>query len=604
MFRKLFTPEEKKDSSSSSDSEPSEIVTKADIPEIPRKRHFFRKPLLWTDPKPHISQDTKPADPYASRLYLPRSKSFSFRQTGHKDQFLCLPRSKSVHFAENILTVRFVEPRPDAREKSQRIDWKNVDVPNVSTVSSNTDSEDISNDTLQRVQSTLGNIFCSDSPVEEQKEKTPKAIPNHIQPPEEDLDNLSGSQSSDLEEDTESENSTDKRHAIAQIELLYPIYRQTCELVRLDCTDISQCNLNQIKADIRASLDDAATNITSTVKIMKGLQVQVRDYRSETSLMLEENAELHTLLKEKDREVTKLQEQLYDLGSKCTSPNEKPDRLAREKALMAENSNLLQKEESQKFELDQMKRKIDEAIEEKNRITQKLHKELQACHDREKCLKEEDLETRREIGKHKSENENLRQRLEMANKLADVNSEMENKTLKMQIDAQNNKLTSLETKLKDDNAQIDGLKKKYKQLLLSEKAKTTELDRVKISNRIAVESFRKFIKSSFEALAPIFQPESTQEYTQAYYGFSQTTVFDESHKSAIVLICAFLLTTIRNLLAQYLRNEKAFETEVGNRLSYQQEVLSTFTKITHRILQSQNGRVVLAPPKERKKSSL
>lgn len=603
MFRKLFTPEEKKEESSSSGSEASEIVTKADIPEIPRKRHFFRKPLLWNDPKPNLSTDTKPPNPYGNRLYLPRSKSFSFRQSGHKDQFLCLPRSKSVHFAENILTVRFVDPIPKKGQKPQRVDWKNVEVPNDSLESSNADSEDISSDTLQRVQATLGHIFCPDSPLNDAKAANCPAADEDGSTKTENEDNeTDDSKSLDSEEDSEIPDSAEKRNTIADIELLYPIYQQTCELVQLDCISISKCNLNQIKADIRASLDDAVANITSTVKIMKGLQAQVRNYKSEVSAVNEENSELHNLLKEKDREALQLKEQLCTMRNRLTSQNEGTDRLAREKALKAENSELLQREESAKFELDQMKRKLDEIVEEKNRAAQKLQLQLQESGHRELSLQKKDTEMTQKLERERHENKSLRNELEIAKMKSNDQSSVENKSLKMQIAAQTSTITNMESKLKEENAKIDGLKQKYKQLLLSEKAKISELEKVQFSNRIAVDAFRKFIKSSFEALAPIFQPQSTQEYTQAYYGFSQTTIFDESHQSAIALICAFLLTTIRNLLAQHLRNEKALESEVENRLKYQQEVLSTFTKMTHRILQSQTGRVSLAPPKEHKKS--
>lgn len=564
MFRKLFTPEDKKEDSFSSDSGESEIVTKADIPELPRKRRFFRKPHAWND-KPEIS-DTKPS---TSRLCLPRSKTFSFRQSGQKNQFLCLPRSKSVHFAENILTVRFVDPIPTTQNDG--VDWKNVEVPN-GTDSSN--SEDISSDTLQRVQATLGHIFSPESP---QKSKAATLELEGSKPTKDEED----SDTDDSKSFEEEPDSTEQRTTLAQIELLYPIYQQACDLAQLNCTDISQCNLNQMKADIRASLDDSVTNINSTVKIMKGLQAQVREFKSDISTINEENSELHILLKEKDAEVLQLKEQLYTMKNKL-SHSELTGQSALEKALKAENSELLQREESSKFEIEQIKRKLDEVTEEKTRALEAL-----------------DKDNRQKLEIQKCQNEILRQQLEQTKELA---CSTENKTLQAQIEAQHSTITSLQGKLKQESEKIDGLKQKYKQLVLSEKAKLSELEKVQYSNRIAIDAFRKFIKSSFEALAPIFQPQSIQEYTQAYYGFSQTTVFNESHQSAIALICAFLLTTIRNLLAQYVRNEKALEGEVENRLRYQQEVLSTFTKMTQRILHSQNGRVALGPPKERKKS--
>lgn len=631
MFRKLFTPEKRRCESTSSETGSSEVITKADIPEIPLKQHFFGKPLVWKDP---TWKEATKSDSLSSTPRIPRSKSFSFRTLTKRDQVLCLPRSKTVQFADQI------HDRAKVEESETELYGSDS-----STLISASEEGKLSEETIQKVQANLGTIFSPEN------EQMPSESENDdiVSEPQTKTCNDETTESSFL--DSYGENEEEAKENQTHIELLYPIYSQACSIVQLDPMDLAVCTLEQMKADIKAAMDDTGTNMNSTIRIMKGLKTKVNELSGQIAEVTEENVELKKRLEKKESDIDDLKE-LFHTSKEAQNENRKLKedltqkerqleefkqknealeksiqkgknseekkltyisekmsedsfRASKDKALENENKELVAKIESLKVELVQMKQKA-EYVNEANAKLDQYKKELRAQHDRAQDMVEKDFKMCKALKEKDEEIDSVRKENIL---LKENQAEQKEMSLKMEaeLEAQKKKNTSLAEKLRDTQSSIEMYKQKYHHIISTEKELMKELEKYQTSNRIVVELLRKFIKSNFEALALAFQPESTQEFAQAYYEFSEIKIFTTADRGTVSLLCAFLLSSTRSLLSQCLKNEKVLEAEVENRLKYQKDVLQTFTKMTSRILHSQNLKAKAGPPgtfSDRRRTSL
>ena len=354
-----------------------------------------------------------------------------------------------------------------------------------------------------------------------------------------------------------------------------------------------------MKADIKAAMDDTGTNMNSTIRIMKGLKTKVNELSGQIAEVTEENVELKKRLEKKESDIDDLKE-LFHTSKEAQNENRKLKedltqkerqleefkqknealeksiqkgknseekkltyisekmsedsfRASKDKALENENKELVAKIESLKVELVQMKQKA-EYVNEANAKLDQYKKELRAQHDRAQDMVEKDFKMCKALKEKDEEIDSVRKENIL---LKENQAEQKEMSLKMEaeLEAQKKKNTSLAEKLRDTQSSIEMYKQKYHHIISTEKELMKELEKYQTSNRIVVELLRKFIKSNFEALALAFQPESTQEFAQAYYEFSEIKIFTTADRGTVSLLCAFLLSSTRSLLSQCLKSE-------------------------------------------------
>ncbi|GEQ70989.1 hypothetical protein JCM33374_g4670 [Metschnikowia sp. JCM 33374] len=136
---------------------------------------------------------------------------------------------------------------------------------------------------------------------------------------------------------------------------------------------------------------------------------------------------------------------------------------------------------------------------------------------------------------------------------------------------------------------IGNVQKYITNLSKQDAIKTRFLEEMCQSNAIAMESLAMLLKTSFEVLIPIFHLESTEQFTQMYCEYSKLQVLADKDRCTIMVLCNFLLNSQRELLSSHQKNEKMLETEINDRLKYQQQVLDSFTSIVKQVLDNKRG---------------
>lgn len=706
MFKRIFhsrhaLPTPETEASSSSESGESEIVSPAEIHTATESRHFFRRPIAVEfapkSEKPvHASKNnvqeqndekeektTSPGYLQPPHLLLKKSRSFSFRLRPNSSSMFKVPRSKSVHFADQVQVVElglskkneeYLKKEPEPPDEENRS--------SSSVYTDDTGDSSASEETMKRVGESLEKIFNGET-QSAQVSETDEATDE------------SSSLQENVADDSGSEANPEKHESM---ELLYGIYKHMCHTLELGPNDVNKCTVFQLETDIHTGLDDLAANLQSTTDIMHTLRSKVEKHDTEAEQVLntlnmqrsqiddlkktnenlqdelskmshrEDQAdekmqyELSQAYLEIDKIVAHFETQISENHATIQNQRMEIENLKKEsakteeglrsqaRALMSRNSEveaqleeaLSQIRESAKtrkvleLTIERLKRdktsiedetaakvdKINQSHEDEmkklvlkfdneyaslnkyhaqekenlenelngekfaNANWEKLHLEkiaslevkVESCEN----LKQNNALLKREVEYLENENKNLKSKLEEA-QVAEAEkikkTQANNTTLRTQAVDLNAQVNKLSAQLQNSNCTISKLENDIKNHNMKEKSKLKHYLQILNSNTFAVETLRKFIKATFEVLTPIFHPDSTNQFTQAFYEYSQVRVFELTHHSMATLLCTFILTAIRDLVKEWMKTEKKLEAEVKNRLAYQREVLQTFSKI-------------------------
>lgn len=722
MFKKIFhsrhqfpTPET--DASSSSESGELEIVSASEIQTLTENRHFFKRPLAFefaprgvktvttkgpasTEqmgnskenhkiPRENSKENVKFASSAKLKsspdppLVLKKSRSFSFRFRPNSSAMFKVPRSKSVHFADQVQVVELDLSKKIEDTKTSGNDEKiDDDEDRSSSLVYSEESEE-----QKKVGEHLGEIFC-------QNDKE-----NVVKDPDNDVTETSSSFEQNAVLDLE----------VSQpLDVLYGIYKHMCHTLEFGPAEMDETSVYQLETEIHTGIDDLAANLKSTTEIMHTLRTkcQRRDtealelyngYDMQKNEMLELQETNRKLVEENERlklaeaangkaeedlaqafgetdkivkhfelklveneqimheqrekieslqnessQAEQVRSQLELLGLRIAQVEQQLEEAmdqiresgkARKQIELSIESLKKEKfENSEKFECDmrdlkeahrteieELKLKYeneyarlhDHCSTEKQRYEAELVNEREANGKWEKLHQEKisklevkvkayiDLKTRngeleaklREAEEsmesfqksHFHELEQVRAAEIDRNKKTQANN-TQLRSLAIELNAQANKLSA---QLQNLAANVAKLETELKNCNLKEKAKHKHYQQILSSNIFAVETLRKFVKSTFEVLTPIFHPDSINQFTQAYYEYAEVKVFEISHHSSVTLLCTFILTAIRDLVKEWMKTERKLEVEIENRLKYQKEVLATFLKIARKF----NGKV-------------
>lgn len=649
MFKKIFPAASSKLLTASSQSGDSEVLTGNDLPKAAEKRHFFKSPLKWELPTKDSSTAT--LDPFDKRLTMTKSRSFSFHFRANNDSTFRLPKSKSVHFADDLdirphkpekrgifarspsepnLITSPSEASEDSLSSEKAETLTRRDVPSTSTPTASDD--EIEGDSRERVAAKLEDLFSNEESLDDEPAKESQILPS----------------------------------------ILYEIYEKVCSLVDLEVQEEYAQDDAQLRTLILTGLEDSKTRLDLERKRYakaktenKRLKFQVQSLSSSldsfksfdakssgsasASLKAAEDEiqRLTSLVKEKDRELERfalsvktieeeshqltllleqhklessttmesLRSQVEQLKSEHAEAErvhtcfvrEFGDMWSQEKqALMSQ----IQAQSQRAKELERFQTQEYEACRQEIMELQAKCKLLQSSRLKSEALIEDlnaklaekelcvtTLEVKlQEITNNSPELESLKnEKLQWKQQSETLKAELEasfaklesdNKALRLQLETSKSKLGALTAQVQSSNTLVSKMKRDFSTSVHNEAEKAKELQDLKTSNLFAVETFKKLVKGTFEALAPVFQPESTELFTQTYYDFSRVKIITVDSQAIATILCNFLLMAVRELLSLHQKNERMLENEIQDRLKYQSQVLHAFQKIAGQILGS------------------
>jgi len=688
---------------SSSDSGESECVSPEEVRAATEDRYFFRKPLDFAPTSSNISTSMK-ASLNGQRMLqtdnlqkmetnesqMKRSRSFSFRFRPHSNSIFKVPRSKSVHFAEQVQVADVNTSEPP---RSKVINSSSPDIPSEENRSSSsmytdeTADSSASENTMKRVGESLETIF------KKRSDSTDENTRNEIVTAE---DTDSGD---DSHNETFEVGKVEIKQVTPTITYLYKIYEHLCHTLELRPQVEESFTMEHLETDIHTCIEDLQANLKSTTEIMHGLKSRIKRREEESAELF---SELETLKKQLNlleetvyllrNEIMQLKENKMDsdeceqMHQELSKAYQEIDKIVScyEKELSECKTNLLSRakeiiliKENNSKEESALRSQYDDAMKRCNEMEKSLHatntnktelKEIKSLHQRN------EREFELQIGQLQREVKDLNDRLEESEKqnhklerekdkmTSDLNGEISlmrsklnqdlstgvqlqeaNRMLKTSLEEKiqeydlsenqnlllRNQIKKLQRDLDDQNnnhskhfdeallAEYDKVKKfqisntalrsqvleleaqvakgtsqlrncqltisklqlEMKTAVLKEKARVQDYQAVHNSNTFVVGVLRKYMKTTFEILAPMFHHSSADEFTQVFYEYSRVQIFDVTHHSMVTLLLAFLLAAVRDIVREYMRVERLLEAEIGNRQNYQKEVLQMFSKI-------------------------
>lgn len=630
MFRKMFRPQgsSKKSLSVSSISGESELVSPAEI--AAAEPQFVPNSLEIGSPDRDTSAAT--LDPF-DRKKLGKSRSFSF-QFQNKDRSFKVPRSKSVHFEDDLeISPRakdrkkmFIKPilsRPFSPEKRARVLKEQEEPPEATSSSVYSDDEASSDGKRERVAANLENHFLGSlfedaffddadtigshtkdgSPLYDIYTKVCGLVELDVQPEyafdQPQLLHLILSGIADIAERMQQEKS---RYIEAKVEL---------KRLSGQIEQISSAELDSSKS--RSEMEQRLVSQQKKIaELNKALAEKEADSRASKCVLQQE---INSLLQEKQRAEAANAKQIADNDAKWNKEKEKLTYLVlstREKA--DETTEFLNEEITMQRESNLELRSKCDVLELRNTEldiqleASKLQFEDKARLLETKAREVEELVVSNRISHDKlaaKDQERMRKQAELELRLAEeekakrVSDEERNAALALQEDNRV-KINSLTLQLQSVTAAFNKIKKEQAVSSSKEAERVKELHELKTSNQIAVEVFKKMVKGNFESLVSVFQAESAEQFTQTYYDFARLRYYTKSSQETATILCNFLLMTTRELVHQHSKNEQMLQTEIQDRLKYQGQVLNTFQRIAAQILSSNRKSGPRLSPRKKK----
>ncbi|OBA19857.1 hypothetical protein METBIDRAFT_12893 [Metschnikowia bicuspidata var. bicuspidata NRRL YB-4993] len=709
MFRKIFhsttvgKPGETPKAclvSESSVSEESEIITPGEIPN-PERRFFLRRPLRL---KPASRENQlsyfRTLDPFDIKLNLKRSNSFSFKSKldNSVQTTLGLPRSKSVHFADNLTTYHEFKPHfgkdidemesafeefrkrkqnePAAESESEESE-DSEDEESLET--KERDSDELKTQNVAKTYAVKDNTVNFKTSVGDQKisQKTNVA---DVNTKFKDGIDIAGKYLQSVFEDSTAERQLGKAQSTfggfdnsdsTDVDLvsekgrkdgyLYEIYEQLCGLRDIKAKEEAACDPQQLKSEIRCGVADIGDSLSGCRDQLEQSNSEVRKLRyilQQTTQELEVRTILANQTKTLSKTLKQSQESVQDKMDQIKSLTAKIEEIEKDKAIEAtiyvSNTKLKAEIEEQLREsriqvsnlqeelknvqslqtTDESSEKEKSELEEQLRQAKKAALDLQAFQEAEKAVLHE--EYTREQSRVKALEQEVKENLLviqekdaalktqkaikdqqlneaslMINEVGLRYEEKKSQVVKIlenleclrfsqtnnqrlsssHSGTQERKSSHIEPKFPSPNLELDlesdiitNIQKGIANLMTKHLESSKHLEEVTTSNKIAVEGLTTLIKGSFDILAPILHRDCTEQFQNLYDEFSQNEVLSQQRKCLVTVLSNFVLNSQRELLLQHSKNEQMLETEIKDRLKYQQQVLDSFTKIATKIL--------------------
>lgn len=353
--------------------------------------------------------------------------------------------------------------------------------------------------------------------------------------------------------------------------------------------------------------ESASIRVSNAVEEKEILKQRLKEI--ETSFLVD--------LKAKDTELSALKSECQKLKLNVASKVEEIDQLN------AERNDLASKLESSQCKVETLQEaKLD--LENKVNVRVSNYKELEECNlDLRKNLdlyEAECISFETQITKFKTRISNLDADL-MQSQLEKEQATQEKlkihellETLQKQIAKNNEELGSF--KCENDKAleqlkalKLDlGSKNEQLEILKAEKARTEDelskqvalvakltnevakrrsdfktcfdaCQKLQWSNRFVVDSSRRLLKSTYEALAPVFLPQSASDYAQAYYEFIRIGIFSPENQMTLTNLSTELIGAVRQMVKLYAEAHDAIAAEKVERIDFQKTSMAAITKM-------------------------
>lgn len=704
MLKKFFhnrtVPGSEKELDSSFDSGESEIVTPEEIRAATEDRYFFRKHFEFAPKSSDASCTTKEDEVKQKSAKsqdfqkhpdeMKRSRSFSFRFRPHSSSMFKVPRSKSVHFADEVQVAGADSSEPPSSQLT-KLSPEAHNEENRSSSSLYTDDtpqSSASEETMKRVGQSLETIFRN-------KPVTPDQNP--VEATEigasDDVDSVDKTHDEPFDVDPQPLSST----------ALNKIYEHLCHVLELRPQSTESLTEKYLEADIHTCIDDLGANLKSTTDIMHSLKSRIKKREDETvdllkgleplqqnlSLLKKSNEELqeevdflkeggmgsderkqmHQELTEAYQEIDKIVACYEEELDRCKDESQarinnlllvNKDSDKKQEALQSqyneaterctdlenlvqttniENKKLKEVEEAlrrqvethdvQKEKLEQELKQVKEQLEGYEEICQgyenakakwktqfneemyhlknELKKEAASCHDLEESVRRLSSsveEKAQNLEMTETQNTLLRNEILILQEMKDDSKELYdkreeeaalaerdkvkklqavNKALKAQMLEQESQIAKVTSQLQNCQQTTSKLQLDIKTATLKEKNCLQKYQAILNSNTFVAGALRRYMKTTFEILSPMFHHSSAEEFTKVFYEYSRVQIFDTSHHSMVTLLFSFLLAAVRDVVHEYIRVEQLLKEEIGNRKKHQKEVLQMFSKI-HKLL--------------------
>lgn len=246
---------------------------------------------------------------------------------------------------------------------------------------------------------------------------------------------------------------------------------------------------------------------------------------------------------------------------------------------------------------------LRKSLENYKKLTSELTEKIQKM---TKAIEAKDLEnslSKAEIKKLCFERDSILQSLEsLRGKIADgskelLEAESRNAEALKQLQALCEKQQQEATRFTEELEQKVREKNELVKIMAQKDAKCNELEQevkrrkvkfqtcfngfqtAKWSNTFAVETMRKFLKSTYESLVPLIPRETASENTQLYYEVSRIEVFTKENQSVLTRLTTALIESNRQVMRAYAELSDTLSKERRARDITQKESMAVIRKL-------------------------
>lgn len=323
----------------------------------------------------------------------------------------------------------------------------------------------------------------------------------------------------------------------------------------LDATNQDREALWTAKVDLERKLQDYIIKIESLETAEKECKATIRQ---KEALI----AEKVSIIKNFERNAQKHEEVSEALTRKNlelkigleTCQTEKSNFEARVKELGVERESFLQS-------LESLQRKVDDGSKELKEVESKNLEALKQLRDL--------------FNKQQQE-------------AAQSSKELENKELERKL---------LDQKVVDLNAEVLQLKKEVKTRRANFHTCFDGFETMKWSNNFTVETMKKLLKSTYEAMAPFLAREAASANAQLYYEVNRIMVFSKDNQTSLTELTTALIESSRQVSREYAETLEALRVERKGRAESQRESMAVIRRLarTNRRMQKASRQIEEIP---------
>lgn len=340
----------------------------------------------------------------------------------------------------------------------------------------------------------------------------------------------------------------------------------------LRANNLRVIDLKSENNELKESLDATNQDRESLWKAKVDLERKLQDYIIRIESLGTAEKEYKAIIRQKDATIAEKMNIIENFESHAQKHNEVSKALARENSLLKEDL------ETCRTEKLKSQARVEELCVERDSFLQSLA-----------SLQDKVEDGSRELKEVESKNlEALKQLRELFDKqqqeAAQSSKELENKELGRML---------LERKVVDLNAEILQLKKEVKTRRANFHTCYDGFETMKWSNNFTVETLKKLLKSTYEAMAPFLAREAASANAQLYYDVNHIMVFSKDNQTSLTELTTALVESSRQVSREYAETLEALRMEKKGRAEGQRESMAVIRRLarTNRRMQKASQQI-------------